>query len=115
MSISKVLTPELCFLEIINCVLKNKNTNVDNGYTLASNSVRYSKLRNFNNPYVYDGEIQVSEGIVLCYYFSHRRSCISLQSQKQVGNNKMQEYLGKYVQSLFCGHKIDAFIHGLNQ
>lgn len=111
-------SPELCFLEIANEVLRRKNKRVDNGERVESSSITYSKMKNQDTTYVYEGNVPITGDITLCYYLSHKRSCISLQLQKEnsvIDNKMLQIHLLRYVQTLFCYHRIDAFVYGLSK
>jgi hypothetical protein len=112
MTVAIYKSPELCFLEIANEVIKTKNRHVDTVSNIRQWD--YAKMRNYNKPYIYEGDIQVSKDVTLRFYFSHIRSCISLESQN-VETVDLQYNLKKYIQTFFYDHKIDAFINGLQE
>lgn len=116
-------TAEDCFLEIVEYIKRHPNNNIDEGEGIVDNVISYYKLRNFNRNYVYKGSIVLEKtcgnSVNMNYYFSNKRSYISLYTKNKYQNdttdfNKLQYNLLLYTEKLFIQHKIDAFIYGLN-
>lgn len=114
-------TSEECFLEICNKIKNdienNKNLKIDKGETLMTSIINYSKNHNYEGYYVYDGYIILSDEnfIKMKYYFSNKRSYISIDDPSLDENNitKYEYILLKYIDTLFFKHKIDIFINSL--
>jgi hypothetical protein len=117
MSIRDFKRPEECFLEIANFVANNRNERIDECKNInkSNSTLTYSKTRNVNTTYVYEGTLRVAKDVDLRFYFSHKRSCICLEPQTINEINKLQCYLTQCVESLFKDHKIDVFINGLSR
>jgi hypothetical protein len=113
---SQYMSPYKCFLDIIQQIQESTHSGQDTGKSVMTSPICYSKLRNFSGEYEYQGLLDVSSGTQLHYYFSNKRSYISMDKNEtlcEVDDAKLQYFLLRYVQVLICDHKIDAFIHGL--
>lgn len=112
--------PERCFIDIINYVqgrIDAKNADYDeNVYTSL---VSYSKMRNFGGVYGHGGAVKVGEKVWLRFYFSNRRSYISVDCKERDDTDynmtKSQYLVLRYAQKLFGDYNIDSFINGLHQ
>lgn len=115
---NEYMSPYICLLEIIQRIQESTNSGQDIGKSVMTSPICYSKLRNFSGEYEYEGLLDVSSGTQLHYYFSNKRSYISLDKNNpmcEVDVVKLQYYLLRYVQVLIYDHKIDAFVHGLQK
>lgn len=95
---------EQCFYEIVslkNNILLEKD---DGGSKLPSN---WSKLRNFDNEYIFNGEVSLDELNVLYFFFSNKRSCLSI--------NNVDIDILPYANDLFNKYHIDEFINNLSK
>ena len=109
--------PENCFLEIILSLHQIKKIE-DDGKSVISSSVSWSKCRNFNGyDYVYESVVKIDIGYYLHYFFSNKRSYLSIncetENQSKENQSKDIEKLSLYVDKLFKAYKIDEFIYNI--
>jgi hypothetical protein len=72
-------SPEVVYYDIITYVLQNINTRCDCDEIIATHPVNYYKYCNYTvKPYVYTSDIKLSHNIHLNFYFSYKRSYISI-------------------------------------
>jgi len=116
-SVSKMKTAEVCFLEIVKTVQTHKNNKIDNGELLGALH-RFSKLRNFECNYMYDGTVRLTPELHLVYFFSGLRSCISIKHVPSTSYyeslDTLQDLTNQYVEKLFTTYSIDVFISNLH-
>lgn len=107
---------EYCFLEIINS-LTNLKKEKDDGRPMLRSVINWSKCRNFNGlDYIHDGYIKVEDGISLYYFFSNKRSALSLiqeTNNDELDINYLQYNLLLYTECLFKSYSIDTFLNNL--
>lgn len=99
---------EECFLEIINSV-NNIKKEEDKGDSKINSKWVWSKCRNFSGmKYTLEGSITLNNCIDLYYFFSNKRSCLSL-----IKNETNIDILSLYVEYLFKTYSIDMFLNNL--
>jgi hypothetical protein len=98
-------TSEECFCEIVS--LKNNIVLKKDDEKVRMSPYGWSKMRNFDNDYMFDGEIKLDESNILYFFFSNKRSCLST-------NSKCVDIL-PYVNDLFDKYHIDEFIKNLSK
>lgn len=110
--------PEYCFLEILDFVKGNRNTMEDNGESIATSVINYSKLDNMEGKmYVYNGYINLEGDVWLHFFFSHKRSYISIDKETSFTEDEVaryQYYMLLYCEALFGKYSIDSFISKLH-
>ena len=116
--------PENCFLEIILSLHQIKRIE-DDSKSVISSSISWSKSRNFNGDgYIYEGVVKIDVGYYLHYFFSNKRSYLSItcenETDNQIKDNQSKENqikdiekLSLYVNKLFKVYKIDEFIYNI--
>jgi hypothetical protein len=109
------MKPEACFLEIIKFVKENKNSFEDIEDNVTSSVLSYSKMRNFKGTYTYENVFAIGEGACLHFYFSNKRTYISIDKKDMTDYevSKFQYYLLLYTEALFQKYNIDLFINEL--
>lgn len=110
-------TPEICFMEIVQHIRKNKNTKKDDGKALGAMHM-FCKLRNFEGNYMYDGAIQLNNDLQLVYFLSNQRSCVSIKhlpTAEDYQSLRTLEMLSQnYTDKLFFTYSLDVFVAGLH-
>lgn len=125
MDLKKLKSPENCFFEIISYI-KNNNVHMkDDNSFINKNVMNYSKLRNYSDKdYVYTNEIKLDEKYNLFFYFSNKRSYISINlNNEYLLENFIEIYEKNYIfiqyilliysEKLFKKYNIDEFICNL--
>jgi hypothetical protein len=110
---------EECFLEICNKIYQNNDIICENNDNISI--INYCKLHNYENNYLYKGNIIIEENIEgnivkMCYEFSNKKSyiCILHDNLEEKDILKYEYHLLNYIDKLFNKYKIDAFINSLN-
>lgn len=110
--------PEHCFLEILDFVKENRNNTVDHGESVATSVISYSKLEEVEGRmYVYNGYINLERDVWLHFYFSHKRSYISIDKETSFTEDdiaRYQYFMLLYGEALFAKYSIDNFISNLH-
>ena len=114
---------EECFLEICNKIHQNNDIICENNDNISI--INYCKLHNYENNYLYKGNIIIEENlegnieensIRMGYYFSNQKSYICILDDNLEENDilKYEYHLLNYIDKLFNKYKIDAFINSLH-
>lgn len=121
---------ENCFLEIVSHVQNQRVTARDKGEKFLTNIVNYSKIlehktrhlaihQSSSVEYVHMGDLDLSNKFTLHFYFSNKRSYLSIDlNEKDVTNAELQLsavqlYTLKYTELLYKFYTIDEFIFNL--
>jgi len=115
----KIKTVEECFLEICNKIQTEKISGIDYNENIITSFINYSKLHNYEGNYMYNDYVILKSGIKLKYYFSNKRSYITIDEFsdtfiKENDTANYQSLLLEYIDGLFIKYKIDVFINSLN-
>lgn len=104
---------EVIFKEIIHLVDVGQNApcEYDCDEVIFSESC-FSKMRRFTGNYRYTNYIDISDGLMLWYYFSNTISRTWFINSSGVHAENC--ILSTIVENLFDLYNIDSFIHGLN-
>ncbi len=114
-----MLTAELCFIEIINQIMNSIRSGGfdkdDKGELVLTSTISFCKCRNVRNIYVFEGYVNIDTDTHLHYYFSNKRSCVSLSKQafNDSETTRLQNVLIFLVNKLFGSYHIDQFVTGL--
>lgn len=110
--------PENCFLEILDFVVKNKNNTADHGNPIATSVISYSKRNNAEGRvYTYNGFIQLEGDVWMHFFFSHKRSYVSIYKETSFTEDdiaRYQYFILLYGEALFQKYNIDTFISNLH-
>lgn len=103
----KMKSSENCLLEILTMLsLKNGlKLEKDNNTRIIKTNDSWSKLRNFDNNYIFSEHINLDKDCILYFFFSNSRSCLSIESNKY----KLMEL--NLIDDLFDRYHIDEFIN----
>jgi hypothetical protein len=106
----------MCFMDIIGYVQANKNKVVDRDEDVMTSFVCFSKIKHQRHTYVYEGYISLNTHFDMHFYFSHKRSYISIDIGSLIDYDdvRLHCFLMRYVESLFVKYGIDEFIANLH-
>jgi hypothetical protein len=111
---NKMKSSEKCFLEILHST-NNIKKEKDKGLSQCKSTFTWCKLKNFKGTdYYLEGMISINNDITMHYFFSNKRSCISLISK--VNKTKLDDInriLVLYSEYFFKIYSIDVFINNL--
>lgn len=109
-------TIEDCYLQILQQIISTTHCigKTDNGEFIITSSVCYSRMCHVETEtsYVFDGYIPIAEGFTMHYFFSNKRSYISIDNAEmtETDMSKCQLYLLKLCEKFFIHYKIDLFV-----
>ena len=117
-------SPETAFLEIIETIQENisqGNQKIDDNKRIFSNTFNFSRPLEHKTKYfcrdsegvtyVFEGFIDLDSEFSLHYYFSNKRSYVSLDTRQSDVFQKMQLFSYKYTELLFKFYNIDEFVY----
>lgn len=109
---------EECFLEIVEYVKCNKHECLikkDNNERIITSSILYSDTKSFDGEYVAEGYIEYSVDSELHFYFSNKRSYISIDKRgmSDLDVARFQYTLLLLTAKLFGKYNIDHFINSI--
>jgi hypothetical protein len=109
---------EECFLEIVKLVKCNKEECLDkedNNERIITSSILYCDSKSFDGNYVADGYISYAAETNLHFYFSNKRSYVSIDKQCMSDDDvvRFQYNLLLLTAKLFGKYNIDYFIYNI--
>jgi hypothetical protein len=109
---------EECFLEIVEFVNRNKDTCLekeDKGEKIITSSILYCDSKSFDRNYVVNGYISYATETNLHFYFSNKRSYLSVDKQRMSDLDvaRFQYTLLLLTAKLFGKYNIDYFIYNI--
>jgi len=109
---------EDCFIEIVEFVKHKKHECLkrkDNNERIITSSILYCDRTSFDGEYVAEGLIEYASDVSLHFYFSNKRSYISIdkKSMTEMDVARFQYTLLLLTAKLFGKYNIDHFVYSL--